>query len=234
LSKRNYTQATRAALVTLSRGACYYPGCGEAVIRIVEDEYYTNYHIAHIRGANETGARHDKYMTDAQRDAFSNLLLLCLVHHTRVDGINKKDYKPETLHKWKADREADGQDALAGLTRLTEEDLQVIIIDAFQEQTKYIVEVLDRLEQSDKEAADLLRKLLNELQEFREYSTLLDPDSATKLYHASLQLAELDLGGNARQLSSVRSDLVDTLPAVTAALKEQIDRLGGMEGLGWD
>jgi hypothetical protein len=169
-------------------------------------------------------------MTDAQRDAFSNLLLLCLVHHTRVDGINKKNYKPETLHKWKADREAEGQDALAGLTRLTEEDLQVIIIDAFQEQTKHIVEVLDRLEQNDKEAAELLRKLLNELQEFREYSTLLDPDSATKLYHASLQLAELDLAGNARQLGSVRSDLMDALPSATASLKEQIDRLAGMEG----
>jgi ATP-dependent exoDNAse (exonuclease V) alpha subunit len=165
-------------------------------------------------------------MTDVQRDAFPNLLLLCLVHHTRVDGKNKKDYKPETLHKWKADREAEGQDALAGLTRLTEEDLQVIIIDAFQEQTQHIVEVLDRLENNDKEAADLLRKLLNELQEFREYSTLLDPDSAVKLYHASLQLADLNLAGNARQLSSVSAGLMDT----TAALKEQIDRLGGMEG----
>jgi hypothetical protein len=222
--------------VTLSRGACYYPGCGEPVVRLVEGEYYTNYHIAHIRGANETGARHDKHMTDAQRKAFSNLLLLCLVHHTRVDGKNKKDYKPETLLKWKADREADGQDALAGLTRLTEEDLESTITDAFQDQNEKIMEVLDRLEKNDKEAADLLRQVLNELGEFREYSTLLDPDSAVKLYHAATYLAELDLTRSAAQLTTAASGLeilpgtVDALHKTTRSLAALIARLEGMEG----
>jgi hypothetical protein len=152
------------------------------------------------------------------------------VHHRRVDGKNKKDYTPETLLNWKADREADGQDALTGLTRLTEEDLESIVLDAFQEQNKKITEVLDRLDNNDKEAADLLRQILNELGDFREYSTLLDPDSAVRLFQASMHLAELDLAGNASQLSSVTSGLMESLPVTIAELRQLIDRLDGMEG----
>jgi hypothetical protein len=149
--------------------------------------------------------------------------------HTRRRK-NKKDYKPETLLKWKADREAEGQDALAGLTRLTEEDLESIVVDAFEEQSQRINEVLNRLEQNDREAADLLRQLLNELGEFREYSTLLDPDSAVKLFYAATYLAELNLGSSAADLTNAASSLSDTLPTMVRELKALVQRLQGMEG----
>ena len=128
---RNYSAGTRAVSQTLSRGACYYPECGEPVVRLVEGEYYTDYEIAHIRGAKEKGARHDRKMSDNDRKAFPNLILLCLVHHKRVDRTHSEEYSPDMLLGWKADREANGQGALAGLTRLTEEDLQNILVDAF-------------------------------------------------------------------------------------------------------
>ena len=48
---RSYTAGTRAALQTLSRGSCYYPGCGEPLVKLVKEDYYINYEIAHIRSA---------------------------------------------------------------------------------------------------------------------------------------------------------------------------------------
>jgi hypothetical protein len=90
---RNYTAGTRAALQTLSRGSCYYPECGEPVVRLIEGDYYVNYEIAHIRGAQEHGARHDPYMSEADRKAFVNLILLCKPHHTRIDRTHKYDGK---------------------------------------------------------------------------------------------------------------------------------------------
>ena len=42
--------------------------------------------IAHIRAANKNGPRFDANMTDDERRAFPNLLLLCTYHHASVDG----------------------------------------------------------------------------------------------------------------------------------------------------
>ncbi len=153
---RDYGAGTRAALQTLSRGTCYYPGCGEPVVRLVEGEYYINYEIAHIRGAKEKGARYDRNMSDEERKDFSNLILLCLVHHKRVDRTHRDKYPPETLLSWKAEREADGQDALAGLTRLTEADLQNMLTEAFEMRNAQIIETLGRLEENDSKAADVM------------------------------------------------------------------------------
>lgn len=91
------------------------PGCGEPVVRLVEGEYYINYETAHIRGVKEKGARHDRNMSHDERKDFTNLILLCLVHHKHVDRIHRDKYPPEILLQWKADREADGQDASPGL-----------------------------------------------------------------------------------------------------------------------
>jgi len=33
---RDYSPGTRAALQTLSRGSCYWPGCGEPVVRLLD------------------------------------------------------------------------------------------------------------------------------------------------------------------------------------------------------
>ena len=115
------------------------------MVRPADGEYYINYEIAHIRGAKEKGPRHDPDMPEEERKALPNLLLLCLVHHKLVDGKRQHDYPPEMLLKWTSDREAKGQGALAGLTRLTEEDLENIILDAFTAKQEQIMETLERL-----------------------------------------------------------------------------------------
>ncbi|MEV0227211.1 hypothetical protein [Streptomyces sp. NPDC050704] len=121
--RRSYTSATIAGLMTLARGACYWPGCGEPVIRMVGAEPMLNLEIAHIRAFESGGPRFDPFWTVKQRNGFGNLMLLCTPHHKTVDGPNSATYPVELLEGWKHDREAEGQDALAGLRDLSEEDL---------------------------------------------------------------------------------------------------------------
>jgi hypothetical protein len=200
------------------------------VVKIIEGEYSNNYEIAHIRGAKETGPRHDDRMTDAERKAFSNLVLLCHGHHVRVDGPKHRDeYTPEILLEWKSAREAEGQDALAGLTRLTEDTLETILTDAFAAKQEQIMETLARLEVNDSEAADLLRDLMAELNQLRQYGAFLDVDAAAKLYRASTMLADLDIGRSARTLSSMGS-VLEGLPRTVESLRKVVLKLEGMEG----
>jgi len=214
-------------LQTLSRGSCYWPGCGEPVVRLVETEYYINYEIAHIRGAKERGARYNPNMSEEERKAFPNLILLCLVHHKHVDvGRHQGEYSPEMLLKWKSDREADGRDALAGLTRLTEDDLQDILTEAFAAKQEKIMEALERLEQNDADAANVMRGLLDELDQMRAYGPFLNPDSVEMLSSASDRLAYL--GDNAETLhvaaglltNGVLEGKIESLQALIARLED--------------
>ncbi|MGH3699292.1 MAG: hypothetical protein ACRDQY_07465 [Pseudonocardiaceae bacterium] len=70
-----------------------------------------------------------------------------------------EDYEPETLLKWKNNREADGEEALVGLTRLTEDGLENILVEAFQAKQDQIIKILERLEQNNEEAAGLLKEM---------------------------------------------------------------------------
>jgi len=220
---RDYSRGTRAALQTFSRGSCYYPGCGEPVVRPVDGEYYINYEIAHIRGAKEAGARYDPSMSEEERKALPNLILLCLVHHKHVDKEYRDEYPPEMLLKWKSDREAKGQDALAGLTRLTEEDLESIILDAFKAKQDQIMDTLERLEKKDSEAASVMRTLLDELDQLRAYGSFLNSDSVEILSNASDSLTHL--GENAERLSTAANNIPDMVADAESTLSELITSL---------
>ncbi len=101
---RDYSAGTRAALVAFSRGTCYYPDCEAPLVVFVDNEPIVNYEIAHIRDA-KPGNRYDPRMTDVERSAFANLVLLCPVHHKVVDKIHPEQFSIEELTSWKQDRE---------------------------------------------------------------------------------------------------------------------------------
>lgn len=123
---RGYTAATRAALATLSKGHCYYPGCTEPTIKFIDGVPMTNYQIAHIRDANP-GNRYDAAMSNEERRAFKNVVLLCLIHHTYVDKTRPDLFSSSTLEGWKADRESSGIAELRGVDGLTEERLEALL-----------------------------------------------------------------------------------------------------------
>ncbi|MFE3113581.1 hypothetical protein ACFXKJ_36170 [Kitasatospora indigofera] len=139
--RRSYSKATIAGLMTLARGACYWPDCGEPVLRMVGPEPMLNLEIAHIRAFESGGCRFDPSWTVKQRNSFVNLMLLCTPHHKTVDGPNNADYPVELLEEWKRDREAQGQDALAGLRNVSKADLEAM----FTEQRDELAALLEQL-----------------------------------------------------------------------------------------
>lgn len=102
---RAYGVAVERKLYRVARGTCYYPGCKRAIMVDIDDEPVCDVEIAHIRGAEPNSARHDETMSDDERRAFANLILLCSAHHKLVDRIKPDDYPVELLKQWKADNE---------------------------------------------------------------------------------------------------------------------------------
>jgi len=130
MAQRKYDNATLAGLMTLCRGYCYWPGCTSRVITMVNGVPKLNAEIAHIRAINRGGKRFDGTWSVPERNSFKNLLLLCVPHHTTIDGARSDDYPKELLVKWKADREGDSIEALEGLTGLTETRLGEMLAEA--------------------------------------------------------------------------------------------------------
>lgn len=124
---RDYTAGTERALYAFSGMTCYFPDCATPVIIFVGDEPVCNVQIAHVYGANANSPRYDPFMTDDERRAFANLVLLCTPHHTIVDRLHPADYPPEELQRWKVQREADAGIDNAALSSLPEDRLVELI-----------------------------------------------------------------------------------------------------------
>jgi hypothetical protein len=125
---RDYSVGTRAAaLACLSRGKCYFPGCTRQIIVVEDDgQAFTQYQIAHIRDARP-GNRFVQNMTDDERRSFSNLILLCVPHHERIDKREPEKYSIELLHQWKVDHECQ-LGLQVGLESFTEDTLGPALI----------------------------------------------------------------------------------------------------------
>jgi hypothetical protein len=163
---RDYTRRTIMALAHLSGGLCYWPGCPEPVLREVGGDFHLIVEIAHIRGAYAGSARFESSMTDDQRRYLPNLLLLCNPHHDIVDAQDKeKLYTPDLLHRWKDQRESDPRQALKRLRDVSPSDLRRIVSEGLEEHDSKVLRALDRLEDGDREAAALMRSLIDELTE---------------------------------------------------------------------
>jgi hypothetical protein len=191
---RQYPPAVRAALVALCGGTCYWPGCPEPVIRFVEGAPVNNLQIAHILAAEPGGPRDVPGMTAEKRKAFSNLILLCHPHHTTVDKQRPQDFSPETLQKWKAEREKDHEAALSRLREVTPEGLQQVLAAVLADRDKRLHGLLERLEQSDAEAAQLLQSLIDEVADLR-HSRYVDGGVAEEFANAASHLYQVYSSG---------------------------------------
>lgn len=193
---RDYKRATLMSLAYHSGGICYYPGCTEPVLRKLESgEMSFIVEISHIRAAYPNGPRYDPLMTDPQRADFPNLMLLCEPHHRDVDKIAKVGiYSVAMLTRWKAQREADPAQALSRLREVTPAGLKKIVADGMAQRDSDILAALNRLKQSDSEAAELMRSLLDQLTE--AYSQLrasgFDPDTVLQLTDAAIMLRQME------------------------------------------
>lgn len=205
---RQYPQAVRTALVALCGGTCYWPGCPEPVIRFVDGAPVNNLQIAHIWAAEPGGPRDVPGMAAADRRAFINLILLCHPHHTTVDKRRPQDFPAETLQKWKAEREKDHEAALSRLREVTPEGLQQIFASVLKDRDERLHGLLESLERSDAEAAQLIRSLLDELEGLR-HSRYIDGGVAEEFTHAADRLYQVYSSGLLEQFITAAHRLPD-------------------------
>ncbi|WP_084434774.1 hypothetical protein [Kibdelosporangium aridum] len=71
-------------------------------------------------------------MSDAERAAFTNLVLMCKPHHDLIDRIDPGRFSVSLLHQWKKNREGDDTSALNGLNGLTETRLAELLESSFR------------------------------------------------------------------------------------------------------
>jgi hypothetical protein len=93
------------------RGMCCFPACQNSCIEEDEaaDIRYSSGEIAHIEGVAKHSKRHNPSLTNKQRDAYPNWILMCGKHHPLVDSDSPKAdvlFTVEILKKWKREAEA--------------------------------------------------------------------------------------------------------------------------------
>ncbi|MFG2895049.1 HNH endonuclease signature motif containing protein [Streptomyces sp. NPDC048248] len=191
-SRRYYSNATIAALMTLARGGCYWPDCNVPTIRMINGAPRLNLEIAHIRAFEEGGKRFDAAWSVKERNSFDNLLLLCGPHHEEVDGPGSDQYPVKVLLAWKHAREADGLDALAGLGELTRNELSEMITSAQSEIVDRLGPALDEFAKTAPELADLLRVATKELADPRVHGFGISEDGIRKLHRSADVFANLE------------------------------------------
>ncbi|MFG2803770.1 hypothetical protein [Streptomyces pseudovenezuelae] len=158
---------------------------------MIDGEPVLSLEIAHIRALKPNGKRYEASWSVERRNSFANLLLLCNVHHKRIDGAGGEKYTPEILESWKSAREADGQAALAGLSGLTEERLAVMIREAQEAYVERITPILGAVAQQVPEMASLMRILTADVEALRGRRPGVSEDTARMLYEASAKLGHL-------------------------------------------
>lgn len=140
---------------------CAFPGCNHPLVE--EDDTYVA-QKCHIEAANFGGPRYNAAMTDEERRAISNLIVLCHRHHKVTDDEEK--FTVDDMKKMKEDHEKLVSD---NVFNLSDSALDAIIM----EQEAFESDVLQKNEKWRKEfdlamEAFLLKNPLDHFQEMRD------------------------------------------------------------------
>lgn len=84
-----------------SGNQCAFPGCYEAM---VDDMGNFIGQVCHIEAAEEGGERFNPYMTNEDRRAYDNLMLMCYKHHITTNDV--EEYTVSKLKQMKMEHEA--------------------------------------------------------------------------------------------------------------------------------
>jgi hypothetical protein len=78
-----YSEQTLKKLFALAGNECAFPGC---TAPIVDTEHgVVTGQICHIKGKSPNGPRYDASQTEAERNGYANLLVMCAPHNKIVD-----------------------------------------------------------------------------------------------------------------------------------------------------
>jgi hypothetical protein len=101
---RTYSQATLKRLFNMSGHYCAYPSCVTPIFAREGAEVALLGQIAHIEGLSDEGPRSNPGLTLAERNSYSNLVVLCPTHHVLVDSLDSL-FDVATVQGWKTDAE---------------------------------------------------------------------------------------------------------------------------------
>ena len=103
-TQRSYSDRTLKILWGRAAGRCALPDCRiDVLVDATEhDPIVVVGDIAHIEGAAQGASRHNPALTRRERDDYENLIVLCKVCHTKLDGQKRTN----TVEKIKALRDA--------------------------------------------------------------------------------------------------------------------------------
>ncbi len=92
---------TKLRLFTDSAGFCQNPDCNEKLFEEAAKGFQHIAEMAHICAAIDGGPRTNEELTEEERGAYENLILLCANCHTLVDK-NPDEFPIEVMQAWKA------------------------------------------------------------------------------------------------------------------------------------
>lgn len=79
----SYSETTLKKLFALSGNRCAFPGCQAPIVD--DDSGIVVGEICHIKGKSPKGPRYDSQQSEAERNKYENLLLMCDPHNKIVD-----------------------------------------------------------------------------------------------------------------------------------------------------
>ena len=126
--RRSYRSADTALLWSRSGGLCSFPECYTVCVLEANngDQSAIIGEIAHIEASSDDGPRPNPTLSDLERDAYSNLILLCPNHHRLVDSRDST-YTASMLRGWKQDTETRFCELLEqGIVSITFAELETI------------------------------------------------------------------------------------------------------------
>lgn len=215
-----------AALWAVSNGRCYAPGCPMPVVHEVRPGVYRkNAQVAHIYGVRPGAPRYRPDMSARERDAFENLLLLCLPHHEDVDGQGADDFfSPETLREWKIEHEGESGSIL-NVLRFPDTD---VLIKVLTELAEPPLERLEAIAQQLEETGVATRETVIELRQIvgALSATGFGIDTRTAMHLR--EAAEVLGAGSLAKTATYLREAADKLPSTAARLEKVAKRLDEM------
>lgn len=95
---------TQRRLFASSAGYCQNPGCSEKLFDEAEGQRFLIAELAHVFAAQDDGPRANAELSEEERGAFENLIVLCANCHTKVDKAPDA-FSDSTLKRWKREHE---------------------------------------------------------------------------------------------------------------------------------
>ena len=226
---REYRQADRALLWSRSGGLCAFPSCDVICVQDASDGVASTIigQIGHIEAHSNSGPRANPSLSEEQRRAYPNLILLCPTHHRLVDARDSI-YTVDILQEWKQIREASFRqllaETIANVTFVELEQVMRALVDNVESPTSPIV-IIPPQEKMDRNGLTAQTARLvsigltqsNQVKNYVETITAIDRTFISRLISGFVQTYQ-----EYRQSGVIGDELFDLMLAFTTQGKPDI------------